>query len=252
MNSKPAQYLLRFDDLCPTMSPARWQRFLPLLAHYKIKPILAIIPDNQDPTLNFAAADPDFWQKMREQQAAGAAIALHGFRHKCTQHGRSLLPLHRHSEFAGAPEDQQREWIRSGISILRNHGLNPRLFVAPRHGFDRTTLRVLKQEGIEALSDGFAHRPYLRDGITWIPQQLWAPVDKPSGLWTICLHTNSTSTVLLAQLEAFLKRNAEKFTTVDRVLADYPLTRINPLEALQSRVALLRIQLRKFRKSITK
>jgi predicted deacetylase len=250
MTQRPAQYILRFDDLCPTMSPDRWQRFLPLLTHYKIKPILAIIPDNQDPTLNFAPPDPNFWQQMRGLQSAGVTIALHGFRHLCTQSGRSLIPLHRETEFAGASEAQQREWIRTGLAILRNQGLNPRLFVAPRHGFDRTTLRVLKEVRINLISDGFALRPFLRDGITWLPQQLWAPEEKSIGLWTICLHSNTASNQLLAQLKSFLQVNAANFTTVDRALEDYPLTRPSMLESFQSRIEIAKIRLRKFKKSI--
>jgi hypothetical protein len=234
------------------MAPERWQRFLPLLTHYKIHPILAVIPDNHDPALNFASPDPTFWQQMRDQQSSGATIALHGFRHICTQRGRSLIPLHRNSEFSGTPECQQREWLRAGLAILRNQGLYPRLFVAPRHGFDHATLRALHQEGIKLLSDGFARRPHLRGGILWLPQQLWAPIVKKNGLWTICLHTNSASTVLFNQLESFLKSNSAKFTSVDRILTDYPSTPLNPLEAIQARTALLRIQLRKFKNSITK
>ena len=69
-----------------------------------------------------------------------------------------------------------------GSKTLRTYGLNPKLWVAPRHGFDRNTLRALQQEGIGYLSDGFARIPFRRGGITWIPQQLWEPVRKSSGL----------------------------------------------------------------------
>jgi predicted deacetylase len=174
----PAQYLLRFDDLCPTVSYPRWQRFLPLIEEFGLRPILAVIPDNQDRELILSPPDPEFWARMRAMEAAGATIALHGYRHLCQSQGKSLLPLHRHSEFAGVEEETQGEWIREGLGILRGQGLHPGIFVAPRHGFDQATLRALSQEGIQLLSDGFARLPFTRGGLTWIPQQLWAPVAK--------------------------------------------------------------------------
>ena len=85
---------------------------------------------------------------MRSLQTAGATIAMHGYRHLCTSRGKSILGLHQETEFAGVEESQQRQWIRSGLAILRGHGLSPRLFVAPRHGFDRSTLRALAGEGL--------------------------------------------------------------------------------------------------------
>ena len=36
MIPSPAQYLLRFDDLCPTVFRPRWQRFLPLIEEFEL------------------------------------------------------------------------------------------------------------------------------------------------------------------------------------------------------------------------
>ncbi len=236
MIPKPAQYLLRFDDLCPTMAQDRWQRFLPLIEEFHLRPILAVIPDNQDPELNFSAPDPDFWARMRAMEAAGATIALHGFHHHCMSRGKSLLPLHDHTEFSGVPEEVQSEWIREGLKILRSHGLNPRIFVAPRHGFDNATLRALGNEGIQALSDGFARVPFMRDGITWIPQQLWRPVEKNKGLWTICVHSNSANAGQVAHLHAFLSEHAAQFTSLERVLAELSPCRTEPERTMPSKL----------------
>ena len=221
MIPRPAQYLLRFDDLCPTVSRARWERFLPLIKEFSVQPILAVVPDNQDPELVFAEPDPEFWRQMRAMEAAGAAIALHGYQHLCLKQGRSLLPLHTQTEFAGVPEQVQRHWIRVGMETLRNHGLNPRLWVAPRHGFDRGTLRALRDEGLGCLSDGFARVPFTRNGVACIPQQLWGPVHKTKGLWTICIHSNTAPDALVERLRAFLQSHAAQFTSFDRVLAEY-------------------------------
>jgi predicted deacetylase len=242
MIPRPAQYLLRFDDLSPTMDLSRWRRFQTLIEEFGIRPILAVIPDNQDEELNLSQPDPRFWDRMRRMEAAGALIALHGFQHLCNHTGKSLAPLHRHSEFAGVPEQTQRQWIRAGLRILRGHGLNPRIWVAPRHGFDRSTLRVLREEGINLLCDGFARAPFIRRGLIWIPQQLWAPEKKSKGLWTICLHSNSASESLVDQLRDFLSRHAAQFTSVDRVLTEFPPARLELAERLYEAFAQGRIQ----------
>jgi hypothetical protein len=225
MSTRPAQYLLRFDDLCPTMDRARWERFLPLFRRFRLCPILAVVPENCDPDLNVDAPDAEFWAKMRELEAAGATIGLHGYRHVCATRGKSLIPLHAESEFAGLPEDAQRLWIQAGLTKLRAEGLHPKMWVAPRHGFDQATLRALRSEGIDALSDGFATEPFQEHGFTWIPQQLWAPVQKQSGVWTICLHANSATDDQVRALEIFLERFAAQFTSANRVLLEWPKRR---------------------------
>jgi len=243
-----AQYLLRFDDLCPTVCPTRWQRFETLIGEFGIQPILAVVPDNLDPELMFAPADPAFWQRMRAMEAAGATIALHGYRHACASHGRSLVPLHRDSEFAGAPKETQRAWIHAGLGILRGHGLNPRIFVAPRHGMDRATLRALRAEGITLISDGFARIPFIRGGVTWIPQQLWTPMEKSRGLWTICMHSNTASDTLADDLRGFLEMHAGQFTSVDRVLAEGDPAKVDWTERLYAALLLGRTRFAQFRK----
>jgi predicted deacetylase len=239
---KPAQYLLRFDDLCPTLSRSGWERFLPLLDEYGIRPILGIVPDNRDRKLERGEPDPQFWAEMRRMEAAGATIALHGYRHLCRAMGRSLVPLHRHSEFAGVAAETQREWIDAGLEILRREGLNPRAWIAPRHGFDAHTLAALRSEGIKVLSDGLARGPVRRGGVIWIPQQLWAPVEKSKGLWTICVHTNTARALLVDQLGEFLRRHAAQFTSVDRVLAELKPGKLSLGERIYESVAMWRVR----------
>lgn len=223
MNSK-ARYLLRLDDLCPTMDHGRWKIFFDLIEEFDLAPILAVVPDNRDPDLLCAPADPQFWDKMICLEKKGASIALHGLHHQALQRGRSLIPLHRETEFAGASFEQQREWIQRGLKMLREHQLNPNLWVAPRHGFDRATLRALRAEGIQILSDGFSRKPFLRCGLTWIPQQLWAPVKKHAGLWTICMHPNTATDAQVNDLQRFLVQNAGQFVSVDQALISFPPT----------------------------
>jgi predicted deacetylase len=239
----PAQYLLRCDDLCPTMAAERWQAVENLIEEFKLQPILAVIPDNNDPALRISSPDPNFFQRMRALEASGAVIGLHGYRHLCVSRGRSMLGLTRTSEFAGVPSEIQRAWIHEGLQILRGRGLNPRIWVAPRHGFDRHTLEALCAEGITVLCDGFARLPFRRGGVTWIPQQLWGSVNKPRGLWTICIHSNTASDAEIAALRAFLTVHSDQFTSVDRVLLRSQATTLTLAERIYADAALWRIKI---------
>ncbi len=161
------------------------------------------------------------------------------------------MPLHRHSEFAGVDEETQRQWIHAGLKILRGHGLNPRIWVAPRHGFDSRTLRALGQEGIKLLSDGFARVPFTRGGLTWIPQQLWEPAVKPTGLWTICVHGN-TARRPIRRLRSFLDHHVSDCTSVDRVLAEFNPAPLEPAERLYEVLAMSRSYASKTKKRLSR
>jgi predicted deacetylase len=247
---RPAQYLLRIDDLCPRVARDRWQALRALIQDFNLKPILAVVPENRDPGLDASPPDPEFWRDLSVLQNSGAAIGLHGYRHLCASRGRSLLGLESLSEFAGVAPGLQREWIAAGLRILRGHGLNPRIFVAPRHGFDASTLIALRAQGVPLLSDGFARAPFLRSGITWIPHQLWAPIDKAQGLWTICVHPNTASDAELDRLRAFLRDRAGQFTSVDHVVAKFPAAALEVGEKFYACVGLWRVKLRRFPRAV--
>lgn len=246
----PARYLLRFDDLCPTARGCGLERFLPLIEEFGLCPILAVIPDNRDPELALAEPAPEFWPRMRALEAAGATIGLHGYRHLCESAGPGLLPFHRKTEFAGVPLKIQQDWIRSGLRILRGHGLSPRIWVAPRHGFDANTLAALRLEGIPALSDGFSRVTFMRGGIAWIPQQLWAPVRKEKGLWTICIHPATATDSQVEELGSFLRATADEFISVEQVLTEMKPGDLSLPERLYEKSALLRFGARRFARGL--
>ena len=86
-----------------------------MIEEFRLQPILAVVPDNRDPELEFSPPDPEFLERMRMLEAAGATIGLHGYRHLCESRGRSLLGLARTSEFAGVAAETQRAWIHEGL-----------------------------------------------------------------------------------------------------------------------------------------
>jgi hypothetical protein len=46
-----ARYILRFDDICPTLNWDLWAGVEEVLLRTRIRPLLAVIPDNRDESL---------------------------------------------------------------------------------------------------------------------------------------------------------------------------------------------------------
>ena len=228
------------------MDRMRWERFKALIVEFGIRPILAVVPDNWDRNLEVAPADPLFWDEMRALQAAGVTIGMHGFRHLCKSNGAGFLPLKACSEFAGMEEHIQLRWVQAGLKIMREHGLDPTVWVAPNHGFDRGTLQALRVAGILILSDGLGRAPFRREDILWIPQQLWGAVEKTAGIWTICIHSNTAQLSEIERLARFLRDHATQFTSVDRVAAEFGAQNRGFADVLYARFSLSRIELSRF------
>jgi predicted deacetylase len=202
-----ARYLLRLDDACPTFDVARWRRVENLFDELDIKPIVAVVPDNQDPTLRYGDPDPQFWDKVRAWQAKGWTIGQHGFRHELSPTSAAqYLPINPGSEFVGLSLAEQSEKISKGWVSLLAQSIRPTVWVAPAHSFDRTTLRALEAATpIRIVSDGLARKPYAADGFRWIPQTLWSLTPKRSGVWTVCLHPSTRGDTEFAGLAQALR-----------------------------------------------
>lgn len=192
-----AKYIFRLDDITPTMNWENFWRVMDLFRRWRVKPLLGIVPDNEDPELVVQRPRPDFWQIMRELQRDGLAdFAQHGYQH--------LLGTKR-SEFVGLPYEVQYEKIKKGQEILEREGIHTKIWMAPAHSFDTNTLKALVNLGFYAVSDGIALYPFRRRGLIFVPQQLWRPRWFPFGTFTICLHINPPQFLrTLKEIEQFL------------------------------------------------
>ncbi|WLT30005.1 DUF2334 domain-containing protein [Geothrix sp. PMB-07] len=189
-----AKYLLRFDDLCPTMDWTVWDALERIMDEQGVRPILGVVPDNRDPKLSVAPGAPDFWERVRRWQAKGWAIGLHGYQHTYVNAEPGLLHLNKQSEFAGLSFEAQHEKLRLGLAIFEREGVRADVWIAPAHSFDWVTVSALNALGLRVISDGFAFKPY-RDpqGSIWVPQQFASMRPMPFGLWTFCYHPNGLS-----------------------------------------------------------
>ena len=222
-------YLIRLDDASEYMDVEKWARLEFLLAKYGVKPIVGVIPNNQDKTLvNKYRRDSEFWNKVQAWNAKGWSIALHGYTHEYVSGDGGMNPVNDRTEFAGLALTAQREKIQRGIHIFHAHQIEPKIFFAPFHTFDGNTIKALKEESkIRIISDTVANDIYKMDELYFIPQQSGHAQRLPFKVTTFCYHPNTMTDNDFTMLENFFIRNKEKFITVDdlnfqdRELDDY-------------------------------
>lgn len=212
-------YLIRLDDASDHMNTERWDRVERILDENGVKPLVGVIPLNRDPMLLEFAGDPGFWEKAMRWQDKGWRIALHGYDHVCSSSCAGINPVHDRSEFAGLPLEVQREKIREGLRILKEKRLDPTVFFAPSHTFDKNTLEALRLEtDIRIVSDTVANDTYCRNGFTFIPQQAGRVRKLPFKISTICLHPNYTTDSEMDEIEVFLKAHPGEFLKPNAIL----------------------------------
>lgn len=214
-----SQYIMRLDDASEYMDVEKWQRMEDLLDKYHIKPIVGVIPDNQDSDMvGVYPKDEQFWEEVQRWKEKGWTIALHGYTHVFETREGGLNPVNDRSEFAGVPLERQTEKIRAGIRILRDHGIEPEIFFAPAHTFDENTLEALKEESdICIISDTIANDVYFENGFYFIPQQSGRVRRLPFKTATFCYHPNIMQNDGWYNLECFLREHEKKFVEINQM-----------------------------------
>lgn len=230
-----AKYLLRFDDICPTMNWEVWAEVQNILLEFKIAPLLAVIPDNRDPSLVVSDYNPQFWERVREWQRLGWTIGLHGYQHTFATTNSGIIGINNYSEFSGLSEAAQESKLRRALEILAREGVNPDVWVAPAHSFDYITVKLLHTLGLRNISDGFFLSPR-RDklGMLWIPQQLWRFRRMPPGIWTVCFHINTWDGDRLSKFRAGVERFSRDITDLKSVIVAHEATKFSAVNGLVS------------------
>lgn len=214
-----AKYIFRIDDVCPTMNWKNFEELIKIFDKYKIKPIIGVVPDNKDKKLSVQEPVKNFWKEIRKMSNKGWIIAQHGYQHKYITNNSGIIGLNNYSEFAGLDYKDQYQKILSGKNILEEKlGTKIKWWMAPAHSFDKNTCRVLKELKFEYITDGIALYPFKKDGLIWIPQQLWKPVKNLFGLWTICIHPNVITSKYICSLDLFIKTNYKDCQNINLTL----------------------------------
>lgn len=218
---------IRLDDIAPDMNYDKFNKVKQILDEVGIKPLIGVVPYSKDETLRIEKPHEDFDKLVCDLQQNGWSIALHGYNHLYTTRDKGIFPINEFSEFAGVDYDKQEVMIRQGLSQLREWGLEPTVFMAPGHTFDKNTLKALKANGINAITDGFGIKPYVREGVTFYPisRRRSECISDKKGYSTYVLHTNTMSEDGIEAFKKMLNENRDKFISFDEYLAVLPETR---------------------------
>ena len=166
------RYIIRLDDAAERMDLTKWNRVEAILDEFHIKPLVGVIPLCKDPEMQKYDRDVLFWDKVKSWNDKGWEIAVHGYEHLYHTEDGGLNPVQKRSEFAGLSLETQREKIKNAYKIFRDHELNPKVFFAPSHTFDKNTLRAIKAESdIRIISDTVSDNRYDKFGMTFVPVQ---------------------------------------------------------------------------------
>lgn len=202
---------IRIDDITANMDWPKFLKFKGLLDVYGIKPLIGVIPDNMDTSLdgNLDGAPNDFWKYIRELKNDGYVISMHGMSHVYTTSNAGVFPLNKFSEFAGLSHDEQLELISYGVDIFNEHGIDTDIFMAPAHSFDKNTLAVLRELGFGKITDGFGNAPYIYENMTFYPissnRKSVLKSKNKGGFTTFVYHTNTMNEKDFENFENLLK-----------------------------------------------
>lgn len=210
-------YLLRLDDASEYMDIHKWNQMENLLDKYNIKPIVGVIPHNEDEAfVKIYERDLKFWDKVSQWQKKDWEIALHGFNHVYTSSSGGVNPVNYRSEFAGISLEAQRNKIAKGIKVFQEKAVKVKIFFPPSHTFDLNTLEALKRESpIRIINDTVSNDLYKQGDFYFIPQQCGRVKWLPFRVTTFCYHPNDINELEIEKLEKFIKKNRHKFLSVN-------------------------------------
>lgn len=210
---------MRLDDASEYWCATKWQRMHDLLVRFKIKPLVAVIPKNEDDKLRTFGFDEEYEKKVKLWiKNDGWIPALHGYKHIRRKAKGGLNPVNPKSEFVGLDLKLQEYMIECGLDILSKIGIFPKFFIAPCHTYDRNTLQALKNvSDIRIICDTVADDVYKKDDFFYIPQQCGMARKLNFSLTTFCYHPNFTTDEQFEKLEKFLEIHHDEFVSCENI-----------------------------------
>lgn len=215
---------IRMDDITPDMDWARFLRFKELCDLYQVKPLIGVVPENQDSMLHIDEARSDFWEYLLQLEKEGWIIAQHGCTHIYSTRKKGCFPLNAISEYAGKTYEEQLANLKKGKEILESHGVYTDIFMAPAHSYDKNTLKALKATGFTKLTDGFGKQPYEWMGLTFYPISFKQSnsLKQENGYTTFVVHVNTMNDKDFERYEKLFAKQRDKLISYQEYLAVSP------------------------------
>jgi len=207
--------ILRLDDIAPNMNWELLFKTKKLFNKYNIKPIIGVIPKNEDKELkSYPECDFNFWEEIKKLQNDGWEIAIHGYQHLYDSDCKNDYLGHGgKTEFANHSFETQLNKLTLGKKIFNENSINVKTFFAPNHTFDKNTIKACKQLGINSIVDGYGITPYYEDGVVFFPQLFYRLFVIPFGFQTVQIHLNYLSKKEFIKFEKFIIKHKSKIIT---------------------------------------
>ncbi len=220
--SKYTGLLIRMDDICENMNWQLMDKCESLFDKYEIKPLLGVIPINQDPELLKHSRNNKFWERVRSWKNKGWEIAMHGCHHLYTQKSEKKKDFFNYggnSEFYGLDFDTQLKKIKIGLKKFEGENIKIRSFFAPNHIYDENTLKALKESQIKIVIDGYGLFPYYKREILFIPQLFYKEIFLPFGIQSTQMHINEWDFNRFKNFESFIESNYKKIVNLNYIIS---------------------------------
>ena len=211
---------IRMDDITPDMDWAKFLRFKELCDLYQVKPLIGVVPANQDTMLHIEKPRTDYWEYLHTLQSEGWCIAQHGSTHIYNTHKKGCFPLNALSEYAGNSYKDQYASLEKGQKILKEHRIDTDIFMAPAHSYDYNTLKALRELGFTKITDGFGRQPYQWQGLTFYPISFKQSnsLKQEKGYTTFVVHANTMNDQDFARYEQMFAQYKDKFISYTEYL----------------------------------
>tara|TARA_B100001063_G_C16756870_1_gene553648 strand:+ start:278 stop:1012 length:735 start_codon:yes stop_codon:yes gene_type:complete len=210
--------IIRLDDIAENMNWDLMNKCENLFDNYNIKPLLGVVPNNQDKELLTYEKNTNFWQKVKEWQSKGWEISMHGYSHVYDNetNKKDYFSYGGKSEFFGHSLKEQKKRIREGIKIFNSKGIKIRSFFAPNHTYDLNTFEALKDNKINFVIDGYGLFPFLENEINFIPQLFYKEIMLPYGIQSTQVHLNYWDYNSFDKFSKFIIKNRKNIITFDQ------------------------------------
>ena len=213
--------LIRFDDIAPNMNWSMMEKCEVLLNKFNIKPILGVIPNNQDNELLNYPFKNNFWQIVKNWQSKNWCIAMHGYAHlyDSDTYKKDYFGYGGKSEFFGHSYDRQVLKIKQGLKIFSNNDIEIKTFFAPNHTYDLNTFKALKDCGIFQVIDGYGLSPHIFNEIKFIPQLFYNLYMLPYGIQSTQIHINDWTENNFQVFKKFIEKYHKKIINLEHALS---------------------------------
>ena len=209
--------LIRLDDIAENMNWDLMEKSEILFDKYSIKPVLGVIPQNQDKQLLSYPKKNNFWEIVRRWNDKGWKISMHGLTHVYDKNTnkKDYFGYGGGTEFCGHSLEVQTERIKKGLEKFQQEKIKINTFFAPNHTYDSNTFLALRNFGIKEIIDGYGLMPYLENEIKFIPQLFYKVYILPFGIQSTQIHLNYWAEKDFKEFENFIEKNSSRVITYD-------------------------------------